>query len=275
MNILQKKNITEIDDKIHKLIREITLPNSKIILLGSSSLKSQRYFSDYDFYCDVKIDTSKQVYEKFSHILDIIKSYPNCYFIELKLQTKDGSKKKIHNIKDFKLVDVERFMDNADFIKIDLIVYTDYEFIEVSVIYNFNNKIMTKEEYMKSLTDDIKDLEKDGEYYKILKRMFSLYKFNGNTKKLLQLSKIFNSPLGAEYKKASNLSTLSLLTDNYKDKETKAKVKINLKAIGEGPDIRIGKREKEIRKKLNDEAKKIYTHIQKDLNDKEAEQEMI
>ena len=275
MNVLQKKSISEIDDKINKLIREITLPNSKIILLGSSSLKSQRYFSDYDFYCDVKIDTAKQVYEKFSEILDIIKSYPNCYFIELKLQSKDGSKKKIHKIKDFKLGDVERFMNNADFIKIDLIVYTDYEFIEVSVIYNFNNKIMTKEEYMKSLTDDIKDLEKEGEYYKILKRMFSLYKFNGNTKKLLQLSKIFNSPLGAEYKKASNLSTLSLLMDNYKDKETKAKVKINLKAIGESPDIKIGRREKQIRKELNDEAKKIYTHIQKDLNDKEAEQEMI
>lgn len=263
MDILQKKSLNEINNDIYKLINTIKIKDNKIILLGSSSLKSQQYFSDYDFYSSIKDkpDTD-EAYKIFSEILDKIKNYNNCYFIELKLQKKNGNKKKFNKIDNFNKKDFDKFYKDIDIIKIDLIFFTDYEFIEVSIIYNFSTDINTKEEYIKNINKDITELKDEGNYYKVLKRLFSIYKLNNDKPKLLYLSKIFNSMLGKQYKKISNLNTILLLLDYYKDNNILKKVEINLKAIKEPTSIKdIKKNQDKYYNKLNKEAKHYYDEL--------------
>lgn len=265
MNILQKKSLDEINSDIYKLINTIKIKDNKIILLGSSSLKSQQYFSDYDFYSSIKDKpNTDEAYKIFSDILDKIKNYNNCYFIELKLQKKNGNKKKFNKIDDFNKKDFDKFYKDIDIIKIDLIFFTDYEFIEVSIIYNFNTDITDKEEYIKNINKDITELKDEGNYYKVLKRLFSIYKLNNDRPKLLYLSKIFNSILGKQYKKISNLNTLLLLLNHYKDDDTLKKVEINLKAIKEPTSTKdIKKNQDKYYNKLNEEAKYYYDELTK------------
>ena len=200
----------------------------------------------------------------FSDILDKIKNYNNCYFIELKLQKKNGNKKKFNKIDDFNKKDFDKFYKDIDIIKIDLIFFTDYEFIEVSIIYNFSTDITSKEEYIKNINKDITELKDEGNYYKVLKRLFSIYKLNNDKPKLLYLSKIFNSVLGKQYKKISNLNTILLLLDYYKDDNILKKVEINLKGIKEPTSIKdIRNNQDKYYNKLNEEAKYYYDELTK------------
>ena len=105
--------------------------------------------------------------------------------------------------------------------------------MELSIIYEFYDKKLDKNEYIKSIEDDIKELIKEGNYYKVLKRLFNLYRIEGDIKKLIFLSDIFNSDLGEIYQKISNLEAIEKILEFYKDKLDLKRVKVNLKEINE------------------------------------------
>ena len=258
MNILAKR--IDIPDKINRVVKDLKINDNKIILLGSASLQSQQYFSDYDFYSSIvhKPDMD-YLFMNIQSILEKVRqeTEDGIYFIEFKIEYKDGKKVKLNKNDTLKRSMINK---NIDMVKLDLIFYDEYEyeFIEVSILYDFKKVVKSPKKYVDNLKDEIDELKDEGSWYKILKRLFSVYRLEKNTDKLLKLSEIFNSPLGEDYKKISNLKTLSILKDNYNDYKTHRLIDINLKKLRENPSIKLENRVKTLEDILNKKSHKIY-----------------
>ncbi len=259
MDIIEKKQMNDFHDKIKKIIKQLKFLNNPIEVKGSASLKSQKFFSDYDLFTDIKKKyTPKKMFEVFVNIFDDILEDEDNYFVEFKIQTKDNKKIRWNKLEDFNFEEFEKVFNNIDFCKIDLICRIENKFIELSCIYKISNEKLTPEEYLKNLNEDINELKKEGKYYKILKRKFNIYKVEGDKKKLLELSKIFNGELGHKYQLLSNLEAMRKILDISNDDKTIKKVLINLKDNKLEPNINnIDKLIKQLNDEINNKAKNI------------------
>jgi len=263
MDILALKSKTEYEYEIIKIINDLKFKKYPIELKGSSSLKSQRFFSDYDLFSNISGKISgKTAYLELKNILNKLKKDKDIYFIEMKLQKKNGEKIKLFKNDPFKGEDFVKHFDSLDFVKIDLIAYIKNIFTEISIIYKFSNEKMDKKSYILSLNEDIKELIKEGRYYKVLKRLFNIFKLQNKTDKLLYLNEIFNSELGILYQKISNLEAIDKILNYYKDALTLKKIRVNLKDIKEPLSLK-SIRENIIKysNALNKQSKKIYEEI--------------
>lgn len=225
--------------EIRKTVDILRFNNNIIELVGTGSLKSQLYPSDYDFMTKIKYkDMSiEDIYNEFVNILNKIDKEHTLYFIEFKFQNKDKTKYKINNINEFsnELFKNNFKKSNIDFCKIDIIINIDNlnDFKEVSCIYfNDNNKDVNIKDYIKVLKKDMKELYNEGKYYKSLKRLLIISKINNNFKMLYKLTDLFNSDIGKSYLLKSKLEACILLLEHYHDKLTKDRVKIFLKNNG-------------------------------------------
>lgn len=263
MDILEKKQKGEFENDLKNIIKILKFKNLPIELKGSSSLKSQQYYSDFDLFTEIRLNYSvDEIFDEFRKILNNIISSYDLYFIEFKLQTKKGKKHRWYPNDEFKFEDFKKAFKDIDFVKIDLIARIQNIFIEVSCIYKFSNNVLTTEEYISSVNKDIKELKKEKNYYKILKRMFNIYKVENNIHNIEILNKIFNSELGKKYKLISNLEAIKLLSQFYDDADTKKKIEINLTDIKEPHNISsIEKHLKKYKSDLNTQAKKIYNNL--------------
>jgi hypothetical protein len=103
--------------------------------------------------------------------------------------------------------------------KVDVIGYVENNrFTDFSVIYQFCNRgeilnPMSKH-IVQSLKEDIFYYLSKGEYFKALKRKFSLLKLNKKTEEAEKLIPIFNSDLGRIYRIISDIGTLLSLLEN-------------------------------------------------------------
>ena len=228
---------------IYDFVKILRFKNNKVMLLGTGSLASQQYFSDYDLFSQIRSKQSVQdTYKYFMQILNNVNNDPNEYFIEFKIESKDKEKHKFYKIEDITEKEFKKDFKNVDFCKIDLVVKIFNTLIEMSIIYRFNQDPIDKQGIIKSLTEDQIELVKQGNYYKSLKRVFAKAKLLGgwNNKKLMvELSKLFNSETGHLYQINSNLKALKLLLENYNDPITIKKVKVNLKDLNVPADISI------------------------------------
>ena len=219
------------NNNLLNVISLIRYDNYKIELLGSASLQSQKYYSDYDLFSVIKKDDTETAFNKFNKILENIKENPYLYFIELKIQTKNNEKYKINPKQKLTYNNFEKYFKDVDFVKIDLVNYDENTFMEVSIIYKIDDKEIEEQEYKKSLTDDIKDLITEKKYYKALKRFLNIFRLENKTKKVVELTNFFNSNVGLLYRIKSNLEAIDLVKEYYKDKTTKKRIELNLKHI--------------------------------------------
>jgi hypothetical protein len=235
MEVTERKQIPQ---SLYPYVKVLKFsPKSPIKLMGSSGLKSQQYFSDYDLFSTVDKTDCEKIYRRLLTILKNTSKWvqnplgnPEMYFIEFKLQTKDG--KKLRRLDKFKLFC--EYFKNVDFIKLDFVIRLENRFIELSIIYSFGKQDKI-EDYKSSLNKDIRELMKEGKYYKVLKRIFSMRakepKNPDRDRRLIQLTRFFNSEYGKMYQDVSNLRAIETLSKQYKDELTKRKIEQNLKDL--------------------------------------------
>ena len=85
MNILQKKNIIY---ELNRIIPYLRSKKSKITLVGSASLQSQFYSSDFDLSCQVRRRYKPvTICKEFIQILDNSMKLNDVYFIEFKIES--------------------------------------------------------------------------------------------------------------------------------------------------------------------------------------------
>jgi hypothetical protein len=236
MNILEKRNI---NSDTYDYIKSLQFKNNHIDLLGSGGLASQEYTSDIDLFSLIESrETRQSVNKTIKNILQNTLKNENMYLIEIKIQYKDDTKEKFYNINDFKL---DKPLIKVDFIKIDYVIFIDNIFKELSIIYSFNNVVDVKQ-IQKKLVDDIKELYKDGNYYKVVKRLFSLYKIEQkNIPLLVIMTKFFNSNIGKLYQRVSQLKAIKLLKEHHNDDVINKKVDITLSDLNVPKNISLDK----------------------------------
>ena len=236
MDILELRPISQ---DLYGLINRMKFRGNKIDILGSASMKSQQNAGDVDLFSQIKGDFSpSDIYEEILRIIDVVPK--TFYFIEAKLQDVDGEKLKYYKpqVLEMNKRQFIRFLTRGKlgFIKLDFVVRENYIFKELSIIYNFDNR---DEEHLKNLLEDKEQFIKEGQYYKALKRHFSIAKLKGDKKTLLRLTRYFNSEIGKQYKTLSNLKAIKLLREKYKDPNTLELIKIALKDLGFDPEIKM------------------------------------
>ena len=261
MDILEIRNIPQ---DILKFVKLLQFKNEPIELLGSAGLKSQKYYADYDLFSGIQKYYKKSVVvSEFKKILNETNKNSNMYFIEMKIQKNNGDKIRFYNINDFK---IDTKIKEINFIKLDYIIYVDNIFNELSIIYKFNKTVMNKDVLVKQLQEELNELIKDKNYFKAIKRIFSIIRIEDepNKTELVNLTKFLNSDIGYLYKQNANLKAIKLLLENYNDNYTINKVINNLKDIKLQPNIKnIDKIIKNNDKIINAEALDFYKKFYK------------
>ena len=242
MNILEKRKLKT---ELYDIIKNVEVFDTKLKLAGSASLRSMMYYSDYDFNCKIRVRKQTPIFNEFKRILSF--SNDKLYFIEFKIEYIDGTKIKLNNVNDIKL----NMFKNISFIKIDYIVFLDFVFKEVSIMYIFKENDMDTDDIIKKLTDDYSELINNGENFKAMKRAFSIYKIQKDYPNMKRLTHLFNSTLGKLYETNSNLKTILLLKTMYDDPLTMKRIDINLKFLKIDPNDDLNKIIKENDKVLN------------------------
>lgn len=208
MNILEKKSRINYEDIIKQLILNIGIGRNQIELLGSAGLSSMLYPTDFDLYTKIKKKPKLQtLFNTINEILDYLETIPKLKIVETKYEYNENEKKKFYENNRISYNEFSNIYNKLNLIKIDMIYELNFDLKEISIIYDFSN---IEKDYEKELRKDIVELEKKGEYYKILKRIFSIEKIRGskgNEKLMLELLKIFNSNIGKLY---SELKTKEL-----------------------------------------------------------------
>jgi hypothetical protein len=226
-----------IDEEIRKFVDVLKLVGSPVVQLGTSSFKTQQYFSDYDLLSPItKRDIPPaKICDELTRILSSLDKMDDIWFVELKIQNKDGSKEKFFP-KDIHPLDCKRVakaIKHIDYIKIDAVIYIrgTNKLTELSIIYAFQD-VPADEILIKQISEDYKHYKSIGNIYKSLKRLFSVYRLEGNKEKMVKLSSLFNSEAGKLYSLSSNLKAVKLILENdVSGKNLAEKVRVNLQDI--------------------------------------------
>ena len=209
------------NNSITKLGQKMSL-ESKINIVGSASVKRSIYYSDYDLFERVIGKSEAVILNHFVSLFNIIKASPNVVITYFKL----GHDEKNNPLRwDFS--DIHKGINNGfkfedalkmkGIIKIDLVSFIGGRFIEISETYNISidgseNMDYSKDKIVNDILQDYKDLVKDDNYMKALKRLFSIMKLNNpDDKRLIMIMNYFNSPIGLLYRCKADLETILLI----------------------------------------------------------------
>jgi hypothetical protein len=280
MEVTFEKEKPDID--IVPVLKAVKYPNEYIKVIGTASLKGQKYPSDYDIITNVKDKDADRVYNNFMKIIGRTNKMSNVYFIELKIQGKtDKDKKKFFDNENIPKDEfIKQFNRGVEFIKIDYIVRFGNIFKDVSINYFFNTELSREDIFHILLTrmnTDAREYRKEGRYFKALKRIFNIFRYLRQKRSLIKLSKFFNSDYGRLYALSSNLKTIKLLVESgYTDADTRSKILINLKDIGVEPDItKINEVIEKTDKIFNDKAKEYFIENGININKLKTEIDMV
>jgi DNA adenine methylase len=240
-----------------------------IQLLGTGSQQAQKYPSDIDLFSAIKrtrVDDLAGIYNHMDTIFENCDALGDMYFIEFKLQNVDGSKQKWFQTSALSQQDLEKAVPaggQIDFVKVDYVIFIRDRnlFTELSSIYSFS-PLPPIRELIEKIRGDFTMYYNEGNYYKSLKRMYSIYRLQDKKEKLVELSTLFNSETGYKYSISSNLKAIKLLLEHYSDDPSIINaLRANLSDIG-----------KKVGEKIDTEAKidAIIDHL-----DKQIKQETI
>jgi len=257
MDVFELKTI---DPMVKPFIDVLKFGQYSYQVIGSYSLASQQYAGDIDAITIIDGRIDKEYVDKMiEQIIDRIERNENMYFIEFKIQYKNGTKKKFFppDIKDIKIP--SKNFDKIEFLKFDFVILFNGIFQDLSMNYWFGriNKNIKKE-----VNKDIIELTKEGRYYKIVKRLFTIAKIDKDYPKALKLSRYLNTNIGDEYKTLSNLKAIQTLLEHYDDNETKILVRKSLFNLDIKPYISVIEKEiKKLQKKVDDDAYRFLKTI--------------
>lgn len=224
---LQKRKNNEFNNKVINIFNYLTI-NGKYKLIGSANLKSTLYINDYDLEEQINlspIKIKKLFQKKFKEVYndnDIYITDFKCGVNEKNEPLRWSYNDVMNGIKDgYKLEDC--IMTKAT-LKLDIValingIFTEYSenyYIKYGKLQNYDNIILKKEEIYNSIYDSYVELYDEENYFKALKRIFTLLKIENqklNEKTMKYLIKIFNGNLGLLNNIINQISILKLLLE--------------------------------------------------------------
>lgn len=217
----------EFHNKIIKINKLMSL-ESKVNVVGSAAVSKSVFYSDYDSFETVKGKNVNTIYNHFKSLFEIINDSENTVISDFKLGSLKGEPLRwtYEHIKNRNNngVSFEDALRQKEMIKLDIITLLNGRFIEISEVYNIyldgsSNYNESKESIIESITTEMNEHFRDGNYMKVLKRFYSLKKLEDENKNKYMLNNLvdyFNSPIGLLYRCKSDLETMLIVIDSYK-----------------------------------------------------------
>ena len=220
---LSKKD-SEIPIQIIEYIDLITIPNTKVIRVGSGSLKIQPYFSDIDVMNIISLDKSTDDVIRFfidnlKKLLENLKNHQSVFFSDFKTGGLHWSVKQILEENNNGL-DLKEGCKIKDVIKMDLIAPFDGRYVEMSTFYILQGKngyINVDDDYFKHFE---RSLKKDIIHYinskpfKAIKRTWSLVRLQNDLDKMNDLKDLINSNVALLGQINADFETIVLLLEH-------------------------------------------------------------
>jgi len=206
---------------------DILAIRGKFNIIGSASNQDILYYSDFDLstFEKVSLESIKKIFQdKFKEAL----KDPTIFITDFKCGEIDGEPVRWNktNIKtgsqivDGKRITLEECLLMPSTIKMDIVALIDGDFVEFSDNYylsvngvkNYSDEEVSKNVLLKELEKSAKEYYDEPNYFKYLKRVFSIKTMkNQSTTKLVDF---FNSQVGLLNKSKTDLETLILVLEN-------------------------------------------------------------
>ena len=231
---MKKHKLNDYNNNLINTFNKISI-GQKFKIIGSSALKNNRYFNDYDI--NDYFQGNKPVLTKITtHFKNLFKnSYKdkNTWIIDFKCgidtnynEDEDGyklrwTKKDINNgykiLKDGQKKYFKDCILDKSMFKLDYILLLNGQFVEISEKYIIKigneNNIVQSRDIKEELKNEIKKYKSENKF-KALKREFSLLQLEGkNQKKIKMYEDIFNSDLAYMNNIINQLKTISLMLE--------------------------------------------------------------
>lgn len=233
---------------VEQLLQGLCL-NGELEVIGSypEYLKGKlKYPNDIDLQEYVKVKDAQSAYQMMRGLLmrlrnpirDPIQEEPEVYVVDIKAGRAVTGNPRKWTYWEFVGVPQPQIFHQKALVKLDLVLVDEHHlFKEISVNYYFeieqethenptNFYTFTPREVRDSIILDIQKLLHEGNYFKAMKRRYTLAKMNKADQRTLGLYVgVMNSPLGYLYQQASRLAMIMSLIEN------KAKWKMPTKAL--------------------------------------------
>lgn len=214
--------------RVVEIIQAMSLTRGKDIkLVGSMTLRNQLYAGDYDMNETVPVSSVDDAVDKFQKMISRILMMKDVFVGDIKSGEINNEPIRWNPkqcLKGFQMVNETRYtleeaFQSPSITKVDVVGYTDQNrFQDFSCIYTFkqDGKVLNRVEMDPSigLREDVQELSNEGNYFKIIKRIYALARMKKRTKVLEQLTPILNGDLGRIYSLLSDISTILYLLEN-------------------------------------------------------------
>jgi len=219
----QKESFT-VPQKLKEYIELITIKDSKIIRVGSSSFKIQPFFSDVDIMNIIEKDISQDDIVRFfiddlKSNISKIKSSPIVFFSDFKAGNMHWTVDEILNeLKEGKTL--TECCKMKEIIKLDMIAPYNERYVEMSTFYILKSNqgyVNIEKDYFDSLEKSLKD---DINHYmnekplKAIKRAWSLAKIKKDVQTMDKLKDIMKSNLSLLSQINADIETIVLLVEH-------------------------------------------------------------
>ena len=204
---------------INKIGKMMAVVESKNRIVGSASIKSNIYYSDYDFFEKVNDVSEKDIYQHFRDMFIQVSNRENMIISDLKCGVNSNGEPIRWNQQQIMRNDnngltFEECVKHKGIVKIDIIYLLNSRFIELTNVYQIvidgkSNMDYSVEQIVEEITNEYKQKIKEGNYFKSLKKLYSIMKITKPSDlRLEKLLNYFNSPIGLLYRCKSDLETL-------------------------------------------------------------------
>lgn len=224
------KSEEEIPEIIKNYIKIITIPDTKVIRVGSAMLKIQPYFSDIDVMNIVHKQVSSDKLVKFfianlKNLLKTIIKIPNVFFSDFKAGGLHWTVEQIMEEKHNQLSLYDAcFL--KDVIKLDIIGPYDERYLEMSTFFILKSSseyINVETDYFESLKISLhKDIShyQESKPFKALKRVWSLARITNDSTTMKLLKDIIKSNIALLGQINADIETIMLLIEHESNYDT-------------------------------------------------------
>lgn len=206
-------------------------------LIGSNKIRNILYANDYDLNANLKINDTipvlRKLHQEFVHIFDTAHANPDYYIINFKcgVYKDEPIRWSYHDIVEGHVNGIsfeEALIMDDNTIKLDMVYIYNGIFTDINCLYNLHivtdkkhytkTKNINTKTIVKQLKEEIDELKKNGEWYKAMKRTFSLGAIDGKYDK--HILHIMNSDYGMFYKFISFLKlVVEMIEQDFKPVE--------------------------------------------------------
>ena len=203
----------------NKKIAKLMSLESKVNIVGSTKIRRNLYYSDYDSFSTVKGKNENIIYNHFMSVFDIIRNSENTIITDFKLGENAKGEPLRWIYEEIKRrenngITFDQSLKQKSMIKMDIVTLLNGRFIEITEVYNIfidgeSNSDYSKENIKHELMHDMIEQIEEGNYMKALKRRYSLLNLENKNKALREkLIDYFNSPVGLLNRSKSDLETM-------------------------------------------------------------------